>query len=69
MQQIINLSKFLGSTLLLFVSLCSSVHAGVDLTLNSKGDAYILKISGEIRENTLDEFKKFIDEEIGRAHV
>ncbi len=62
MQQIINLAKFIWTTRLLIVSLCTSVHAGVDLSLHSKGDAYMLKVSGEIRENTLDDFKKVIDE-------
>ena len=62
MQCLIYLIRNLRNAAILIWLIINPAFATVELSKYENGNTYLLKISGEIRENTLDEFKKFIDE-------
>lgn len=54
--------KLTGQILFSLCFICQSVHAKVELTQHEQGNTYILKVSGELREDTAEEFKRIIEE-------
>ena len=62
MQCLIYLIRTLGNAAIFIWFIINPAFATVEMSKYENGNTYLLKISGEIRENTLEEFKKLIEE-------